>query len=228
MNRPVSPSLSREEVRDVDRRAVDEFDLTGLVLMENAGRGAADLLIAKGVVGPVVICCGKGNNGGDGFVIARHLEAAGVAVEVLLFADPAVVEGDAAVNLGVLRKASTPITVASQLNAADLSVTLQAADWIVDALLGTGLSGEVREPYRSIIASINSSGRPVLAADLPSGMDCNTGQPLRVCVRADVTATFVARKVGFDEAGADDLTGEVHVLPIGVPRTLLEELTSGA
>lgn len=216
------PPMTRQQVRDVDRRAMEEFGLPGRVLMENAGRGAADLLLARGVRGPVVLCCGKGNNGGDGFVIARHLEAAGVDVDVLLFTDPHELTGDAATNLAVLRRAQTPVTTALDLTPAEWAATLESADWIVDALLGTGLTGEVRAPYDQAIECINNARRPVLAVDLPSGMECDTGQALGKCVQAQVTATFVARKQGFDAAGADRLTGEVAVLPIGVPRLLLE------
>ena len=215
-------AMTREQVRDVDRRAMEEYGLSGLVLMENAGRGAADLLLKQGTTGPVVICCGKGNNGGDGFVVARHLEATGVRVEVLLFADPNDLAGDAAANLRVLQKAGTPVTPAGGLDGADLAVLLQSADWIVDALLGTGVSGEVRGRLREAIDAINASGRPVMAVDLPSGMDCNTGQPCGVCIKAALTATFVARKVGFDADGASEHTGAVEVLPIGVPRRLLD------
>jgi NAD(P)H-hydrate epimerase len=216
------PPMSREQVREVDRRAMDQFGLPGRVLMENAGRGAADLLLDRGVRGPVVLCCGKGNNGGDGFVMARHLEAAGIDVEVLLFADPRDLTGDAATNLVVLRRAQTPVTAALELTPAEWAATLQSADWIVDALLGTGLTGAVRAPYDAAIECINSAGRPVLAVDLPSGMDCDTGRPLGRCAQSQVTATFVARKQGFDAAGANRLTGEVVVLPIGVPRLLLQ------
>src|SRR5687768_6616687 len=99
-------ALTREQVRAVDRRAVDEYGMSGLVLMENAGRGVAETLITLGVNGPVVICCGKGNNGGDGFVIARHLDNRGKQVRVLLFADPAELRGDAAANWRILEKAN--------------------------------------------------------------------------------------------------------------------------
>lgn len=217
------PAMTRREVRDIDLRALQEFGLPGRVLMENAGRGAADLLLAQDVAGPIVICCGKGNNGGDGFVIARHLEAAGLDVEVLLFSDPHDLTGDTASNLAVLRAAQTPVTAALELTSAEWDATLQTADWVVDALLGTGLSGAVRDPYIGAIESINRSGRPVLAVDLPSGMDCDTGQPLGTCVRARLTATFVAPKVGFAAPEAAELTGDVAVLPIGVPRRLLQE-----
>lgn len=216
--------LSRDEVRRIDDRAVNEFRMSGLVLMENAGRGAAELLLRQNVTGPVVIVCGKGNNGGDGYVIARHLEAVSVDVHVLLLNDPTEVTGDAATNLTILQLAGTPITAIEVVDSAEFRTLLGAGDWIVDALLGTGLTGEVREPYRTAIERINDTDRPVLAVDLPSGMDSNTGQPLGVCVKATLTATFVARKVGFDAAGADEWTGTVEALPIGVPRRLLDDI----
>ena len=106
-------TLTREQSRDVDRRAVEQYGMTGLVLMENAGRGCAELLLTLGISGRVAICCGRGNNGGDGFVIARHLENAGVDVDVGLFAEESRIDGDAAANLRTLRAAGTPIRVLS-------------------------------------------------------------------------------------------------------------------
>src|SRR5947209_5571043 len=103
--------LTRAEVRALDRRALDEHGVPGVVLMENAGRGAAEVLLSLGVHGPVVVCCGKGNNGGDGFVIARHLANQQVPVSVLLFADPATLTGDAAVNYRIAAKLGLPVGV---------------------------------------------------------------------------------------------------------------------
>jgi NAD(P)H-hydrate epimerase len=210
--------LSRAEVRDVDRRAMDEFGMPGIALMENAGRGAAELLIQLGIDGPVTVCAGGGNNGGDGFVIARHLENRGFPVCALLFTDPNALEGDAATNFRILKAGGTLIV--DSLSVAK-AFDLASSDWIVDALLGTGMRGTVREPYATVIRQINDAGRRVLAVDLPSGLDCDTGQPLGVCVRAFHTATFVSRKLGFDAPGASRFTGEVHVVDIGVPRALL-------
>ncbi len=210
--------LSREQVREVDRRALAEFGLLGLVLMENAGRNSAELLRSLGIAGRVVICCGKGNNGGDGFVIARHLENAGVDVRVLLCVDSTSLAGDAATNFHVLQQAKTPMV----LTPSDWQTELADADWIVDALLGTGTQGIVREPFSSVIAAINRSGRPVFSIDLPSGLDCDTGQPLGCCIRATHTATFVARKPGFNVPQADQWTGLVHVVDIGVPRIMFQ------
>ncbi|MEX0715947.1 MAG: NAD(P)H-hydrate epimerase [Planctomycetaceae bacterium] len=223
---PLRP-LSRDEVRDVDRLAIEQYGLPGIVLMENAGRGAAELLQSLGIHGSVVVCAGAGNNGGDGFVIARHLDLAGHAVRVLLFARPDALRGDAAVNHRVVERAGIPIHVMEDDPApADIDRELKNAAWVVDALLGTGVRGAVRSPFDAIIDGINAAGRPVLAVDLPSGMDCDTGDPLGVCVRADHTVTFVARKKGFDAPGAARWTGAVHIVEIGAPRRLLDMFRS--
>ena len=161
---------------------------------------AQDLLIEHGVAGSqlVCVCCGKGNNGGDGFVIARQLAVRRIPVEVLIFEDPETFSGDAATNFQVLKRALIPIRQ-FQLpdQAAALADQFGRARWLVDALLGTGAADTVREPYRSAIEIMNAAGKPVLAVDLPSGLDCDTGDPGQCCVRASLTATFVARKRGF-------------------------------
>ena len=221
--------LSRQQSRAVDRIAIERYGLSGLVLMENAGRGTAELLLHKieesETAGPIVICCGKGNNAGDGFVIARHLAINGQDVFLLLFSPPGELAGDAAVNFHIVEQMGLPLRVV--LTAEDRAFAgerLAAADWIVDALLGTGTSGEVREPSRSAIRAINAAGKRVLAVDLPSGLDCDTGEPLGECVRATVTATFVAAKTGFDAPAAQPFLGTVEVVSIGAPREIAESL----
>jgi NAD(P)H-hydrate epimerase len=209
--------LSRQQVRLLDRRAIDDFGVPGVVLMENAGRGAAEYLLSVGVHGPVAICCGKGNNGGDGFVIARHLDLHRVEVRVHLFAQPQELSGDAAIHFRILERSGL---VAS---AVPLVASLATADWIVDALFGTGLSGPVRPPFDAVIAAINASGKKVLAVDIPSGLDCDTGRPLGPTVRAAHTVTLVAPKKGFAETTAAEWLGRVHVADIGAPRKLLAE-----
>jgi len=224
-------SLTRSEVRDVDRRAIEEFGLPGIVLMENAGRNAAAVLHAaagrSGSVAPVVVACGPGNNGGDGFVIARHLENLGHDVRLLVACDPAGYRGDAAINCRVAERSGSAIHLLAAADPAAWRLRLTGAAWIVDALLGTGTTGAARGPIAAAIEAIDAvraDGARVFAVDLPSGLDCDTGRPLGPCVEADVTATFVARKLGFDEPGADRYTGAVHVVDIGVPRSLLESL----
>jgi NAD(P)H-hydrate epimerase len=215
--------LSREEVRSLDRRAAEEYAVSTLLLMENAGRGTAELLCSLGITGEVVICCGKGNNGGDGFVIARHLDIAGVRVRVKLFAEPARLTGDALTNYQILTHSDIPLEVCtSPRDPTALTAELARADWLVDALFGTGLTGPVRSPFDQVIAALNSSGAKILAVDLPSGLDCDTGEPLGATVRALHTATFVARKKGFAAPAAQSWVGTVHVLGIGAPRKLVE------
>lgn len=217
--------LNREQVREVDRRAIEEFGLPGVVLMENAGRGCTDWLLERGVAGRVVICCGRGNNGGDGFVIARHLDNHGVDVRVLLFARPDDLRGDAAINFRVIERAGLAIRVLTEpADLPSLADEFRPAEWIVDGLLGTGTLGRLREPVATVIEAINQSPARVLAIDLPSGLDCDTGTPVDLerpaVVRAEATATFVARKPGFDVPEAAAFCGEVRVIDIGVPRAL--------
>jgi NAD(P)H-hydrate epimerase len=215
--------LTRDQSRDLDRRAVEEFGLPGVVLMENAGRGTAELLLGLGVTGQVAVCCGKGNNGGDGFVIARHLDNRGVAVRVLLFGRPEDLHGDAAVNYTVIARSNLPVAVHANKRVDQEALTrdLATADWVVDALFGTGLTGPLRAPFDAVVAAVNACGRRVLAVDIPSGLDCDTGRPLGPTVRAEHTATMAALKKGFTEPAAREWLGRVHVIDIGVPRVLL-------
>jgi NAD(P)H-hydrate epimerase len=216
-------SLSRNEILDIDRRAIEEVGVPGSVLMENAGRGTAGLMERIGIEGPVVIVAGHGNNGGDGFVVARHLDCHGYDVRVLLVANSSALPSEAAVNWRILTNSG----VASQElgnapGTAAIKSAVSKADWTVDGLLGTGAYGPIREPFASVIECLTKSAKRILAIDAPSGLDCETGKPLGPCIRAQHTATFVSRKHGFDAPGASRYTGEVHVIDIGVPRALLE------
>ena len=228
-------SLTREQVRAVDLQAIGDYSLPGIVLMENAGRNAAHLLhaLASAATFPapwrVTIACGRGNNGGDGFVMARHLENLGAEIKILLASDPSVYRGDAAINHAVAVRAGIAINQLESAPVSEWSAALAGSDWIVDALLGTGSSGAPRGAVATAIRAINlarhphghSPPRKIFAVDIPSGLDCDTGLAAGECLRADVTATFVARKIGFDAPGAAAFTGAVHVLDIGVPRRLL-------
>jgi NAD(P)H-hydrate epimerase len=200
-----------------------------LTLMENAGSAVAEFArSAYPTAKTFGIICGKGNNGGDGFVIARHLDNFGWPVKVLLFAKPSELAGDAAVMFEIVKRSGLKIEyfAANAVRFEDYlndELTNFGDGWIVDALFGTGLSGAVREPFDRVIAAINASPAPVLAVDIPSGLDCDTGQPLGIAVRADVTATFVDRKAGFFAEEAQPWLGEVHVLEIGAPRALVAQ-----
>jgi NAD(P)H-hydrate epimerase len=171
--------------------------------------------------------CGKGNNAGDGFVIARHLDLRGVAVKVVMLSPSGELQGDAAVNFGVLAKCGVKLVdLSSDFDAARFIDALSDAEWIVDAILGTGTTGAPRPPYDGAIRLMNAAPGRRLAVDLPSGLDCDSGEPAEPTVRAGHTCTFVAPKAGFANPAAAACLGKVHVLDIGAPRGLIEEYTS--
>jgi NAD(P)H-hydrate epimerase len=219
------PTLTRDQARELDRRAIEEFGMSGLVLMENAGRGCVDLMELVGIGGPVVVCCGRGNNAGDGFVIARHLDLRDAIVKVLLCAPPDQLRGDALVNYQILVRSGIPLVECWRPeDAGGMARHLTGADWIVDALLGTGASGPPRPPLDRIIASLNAHPCRRLAVDLPSGLDCDSGIPAEPTIVADHTCTFVAAKTGFNNPQAALFLGQVYVLDIGAPRKLVDEI----
>lgn len=225
-------ALTRQQSREVDRIAIERYGFSGLVLMENAGRGATDVLLQQDVEllnsgdQRVVILCGKGNNAGDGFVIARHLELRGVRVLVVLLAAADEISGDAKSNLDILSRIHTPILDLSA--AEDLANALDSqtgnSRWIVDAMLGTGAQGEPREPVATAIRWMNEQPAQRLAIDVPSGLDCDTGQAASTTVRADHTCTFVAPKRGFLKPESQEYLGTIHIVSIGVPAQILSGL----
>lgn len=211
--------LTRDQVRQIDQWAVERGGIPSLVLMENAGRGCTDVLAARLAAreGPVCVCCGKGNNGGDGFVIARHLAVRDIPVHVCYFHEPDAMSHDARVNFIILKQLGIPTrSFADPAKRRDLEGVLHASQWIVDALLGTGITGSVREEDAQIIEALNRSGRPILAVDLPSGMDCDTGAA-DSAISATVTATMVALKPALVSPQGLQKAGEVVVVDIGIP-----------
>ena len=220
--------LSCQQLRELDRQASEIYGLPTIVLMENAGRGATEILMRLGIAGKVVICCGKGNNGGDGLVIARHLDFAGIPVEIILTVPPDQLTGDAAVQLHIVRESKLLIHYATpaELTGSWLTDQLSGTDWIIDALFGTGLYGPLRSPFDAVVKAINAANARRLAVDIPSGLDGDSGTPPGETIRADHTVTFVAQKPGFAKPGADGWLGKVHVVPIGIPRRLLESAHS--
>jgi NAD(P)H-hydrate epimerase len=227
-------TLTRAEVRELDRRATEGFGVPGLVLMENAGRGCAELLTRLNPDrAPTLILCGPGNNGGDGFVIARHLDNRGWPVSVHVVARHSQHAGDADINFDILYTSGIEFTQYRpdhfEQSHRDLFLRrVTAAGWVVDALFGTGLARALGAPFDFLAEAVNGSGKPVLAVDLPSGLDCDTGEPLGPTVRAAHTATFVAPKRGFLNPNAKAWTGAVHVVDIGAPRVLVEEYRNRA
>lgn len=216
--------LTRAEVRAVDMLASERFGISGLTLMENAGHGCTEQLLALGCSGPVAIFCGKGNNGGDGLVIARLLHERGVTVRVLLFGNRDELSSDAAANYQRLPGELPVFNHSGPFDAEKIVHNLGQPQWTVDALLGTGSSGSPRPPLDQAIRLLNEQAGRKMAIDIPSGLDCETGIPAEPTFRADHTCTFVAPKVGFDNPAARTVLGEVHVIDIGVPPELLNDL----
>ncbi len=210
--------MSRTDVREIDRQA-EADGLPTRVLMENAGRGAAEVLLRLGVRGPVLVCCGKGNNGGDGLVAARHLAAWGVDVRVLLFATVDELTGPAMENWHALMAAGVPAQTAWPFDEASVVAGLGQAGWVVDALFGIGLTSPPRPPFDRLVALIDAGPASVFAIDVPSGLDADTGEPLGPTVRARHTATFVAPKRGFANPASTTWTGKVHVVDLGLGRS---------
>jgi NAD(P)H-hydrate epimerase len=223
--------LTRAQVREVDRVAIEEYGVSGLVLMENAGRNAVEavdgfLHRADRRLSGILIVCGSGNNGGDGFVMARHLSNRGETVRVNLLSDLVKLSPDAAANYQICKAMNIPIAICNDAGAAS-RLEIRERDLIVDAILGTGFLGDVREPAASVIRRINqSTNAGVVAIDVPSGLDCDTGTPAADCVRADMTVTFVASKVGFESPAAKAVLGRVVVADIGAPREIIDRVMS--
>jgi len=219
--------VTRAEMREIDRRAIEEFGIPAAVLMENAGRGsaveAARLYRERGLRGPVLVFCGAGNNGGDGFVIARHLANAGLAVQILLCCDPSRIDRgrEAGFNLTICERMALPIR---GLNAPEFVQSVRrdlvAGALVVDAIFGTGLSQPPKEPQATLLRLLDEARLPTLAVDVPSGLDVDTGLPLGVALHADVTATMACPKVGFRGAG-EAYVGRLAVVDIGLPAFLV-------
>jgi hydroxyethylthiazole kinase-like uncharacterized protein yjeF len=216
--------LTAAEMQELDRRTIEEVGIPGIVLMENAGRGAVDHLCRRFgdlFPGPVLVLAGKGNNGGDGYVIARHLLNRSWQVRTVVLAQREAVAGDAAVNLKALLNSGGEVVFAGEEGS--LSQCLEAQTdrrLIVDALFGTGLTSEVRGIYARAIEWANGTGIPILAVDIPSGIDATTGQVLGRCVRAALTVTFAFPKLGHVLYPGAGYVGELATVDIGIPLTL--------
>ncbi len=261
-------TLTRQQVRQVDRLAIEALGIPGVVLMENAGRNATRVILdlirnnlglyqsRSGLRGPVrprqgnlgrfcdsdaansypmgitpdsarvVVLAGSGNNGGDGYVIARHLHNQAVGVAIYTTADPAQLKGDAAINHAICDKMGLAIHRVGHGQAlADQAAAWGRAHVVVDALLGTGFMGSIRPALAKVIESCNTlRGPKVVAIDIPSGLDCDTGRPSNATIRADLTVTFVATKPGLANPAAQAYVGQVVVVDIGCPPQLIREV----
>lgn len=233
--------LTREQVRAVDRLAIERYGVPGIVLMENAARGLVEETLRflferwrkkfgteaeRWPVSPeefprgvkALIVCGGGNNGGDGFAAARHLHNHGCVCTIVLTRPPEAYAGDAKINFGVVQAMKLPIVDATNLE------EIGEHDVILDGLLGTGLSEAVREAEQRVIQWMNVRHEPIVAIDIPSGLDCDRGEPLGAAVRAAMTVTFVGMKLGFTNPASRVYTGAVRVVGIGAPAEVVEQV----
>jgi len=217
--------LTCQQIRELDILAIEHVGIPGLVLMENAGRAVAEFvyqILANPPRAKVVVLCGPGNNGGDGYVVARMLRNAGVPAGVVLAAARDRVRGDAAANLRIYERLEAPLLDASESGSDErVSEAIATSAVVVDALLGTGSSGPPRGLIAELIRRANASRANRVAVDIPSGLDGDSGSLSEPCFRADATVTFVAPKVGFEAAEAREMLGRIVVADIGVPRELI-------
>jgi hydroxyethylthiazole kinase-like uncharacterized protein yjeF len=220
--------VKASEMKAMDRLTIQEIGIPGVVLMENAARGASRVFLAHfapPLNSRVLILCGRGNNGGDGYVMARYLSEAGLNVTVLVLAEFSKIAGDALVNLKILRRMGLKVQeVPTEALWKKKRRLLQDSDFIIDGILGTGLNSAVRGFYARVIEELNKANKPVTAIDIPSGLNADTGQVMGVAVQAELTVTFGFPKIGqlaFPGAG---LVGRLVRIDIGIPDAVAERI----
>ena len=217
-------TVTSAEMQAIDQKAIQEYGIPSILLMENAGRGIAGLISLEAIqqkreMANVLFFCGKGNNGGDGLVAARHLKNNGFKINILLFCDPKSLKNDPAVNYKIAEKMKIPIEVIdSAFDENKYQPLLKEADFIVDALFGIGLQRDVDEPYLSAIVAMNESGKKIVSVDVPSGLNADTGEVMGMAVNARWTATLGLPKAGFFMRQGSMHIGELNVIDIGLPR----------
>jgi NAD(P)H-hydrate epimerase len=215
--------VSALQMRAIDRRAIEGLGIPGLELMESAGRGIAhyikDILQGETKGKRIAIFCGKGNNGGDGYVIARYLHSWGALAHVFITSERSEIQGDALVNLQKIEHLGIKAT---RLGMSDALPILSGTDLIIDAIFGTGFRGEADNQVKRIIESINSSGIEVLAVDTPSGLDNDAGSIANVCVRATFTASLALPKIGQYLYPGRAYCGQIKIIDIGLPAEAIQ------
>ena len=219
-----------EEMKQIDAATTKEFGLPGLLLMENAGRAVAataESILEDCSNKRVVVFAGKGNNAGDGFVTARTLQGRGAHVTVILLAEPDAYSGDALRQLEVLQKCNPFLfTLRTEQDWDKAAIAGELADLVIDGLLGTGFRGELNLAFARAAKLINSLAAPVLAIDMPSGVEPDTGKAAKGAVKADVTVTLAAPKPGLYLYPGAEHAGEIMVAEIGIPAVILAESDS--
>lgn len=209
--------VTAQEMQQIDRTTIESYGLSGSILMERAGLSVARRIKERFDKRPVVVLAGGGNNGGDGFVVARELHNDGWNVKVLLFAKRDQLKGDALFHSKAAEKFGVLIEERTKIKVEELTDTV-----VVDALLGTGLKKEVKAPLNKVIDTLNESGSPVAAVDIPSGISSDTGQIMGAAIKACITVTFGLPKRGHYLYPGCGFAGELFIEDIGFPKTLLE------
>ena len=241
--------ISAEEIRRMDQSAIQDYSIPGLLLMENAGRSVSDVIFREYKPCKVLIVTGKGNNGGDGLVVARHLANRGYSVQVVLLEDPARLKADPLLNFSIISKMNIPWVLMAAGSEEKIFGFCQESELVVDAIFGIGIHSPVRGIFEKAIRAINRcgsntdqskrsgdwgrpnyhlgkeikslGGRPVVSIDIPSGLDADTGQVHGVAVKATKTVTLALPKRGLFEGEGPKYAGEIEVADIGIPRELL-------
>jgi ADP-dependent NAD(P)H-hydrate dehydratase / NAD(P)H-hydrate epimerase len=220
--------LNAAQMRDADRQTIDEIGIPSMVLMENAGRQVVAALEAAYDDLPdrhAAVLCGPGNNGGDGFVVARTLHQRGVDVSVFVIGTMAAVKGDARLNLEILGRLGLTVVEISDEQAWDLHFSeISQCDLIVDAIFGTGLRSALAGMMETVAADVNASGIPVVAVDLPSGMSADRAEPIGECIRAALTVTLAAPKLPLVLPPGETHAGNIVVADIGIPPEVIDNL----
>lgn len=213
--------LNTAQIQTCDRVAIDDYGIPELVLMENAGTQVVEAMeefFGSDAPGSVAVCCGKGNNGGDGLVVARHLYNLGLDVRAYLFSSADQLDGSPATNFKMAQALGVPITEIPDAEAWKRHfAALESYDCVVDALFGTGITGGLRGHYGEVVDAINAAGAAVVAVDVPSGLSADSGEVEGPVVDADLTVTFAAAKLCHVLSPAEDYCGEIYVVDIGIP-----------
>ena len=222
--------VKSSEIQEMDRITIEEMGIPGVVLMENAARGATRAFLDHfdpPVGSYALILCGRGNNGGDGYAIARYLHQEKLRVTVIVLAETAKIRGDALLNLEVIKRMGLNIIEAASRDGWNrTSELISTCDYIIDGILGTGLNAPVGGVYAEIIDAINRSQKSVMAIDIPSGLNADTGQVMGVAVRADLTVTFGFPKAGQLVYPGAELVGRLVRINIGIPNEVADRIPS--
>jgi len=223
MRKPVTV----RQIQNLDKIAIERYGIPSLVLMENAGRAVAEEVkkyLRKKERPRVCVVCGSGNNGGDGFVVARHLVNAGILAKIFIVGKIQQLKYDAAINYQILQRMECPVVECRGTKFCAPTKDIARADVVVDAIFGVGLDRTIAEPFRSVIETINREAKYVVAIDIPSGLDGTNGKIYGVCVKADKTVTFSFPKKGFFKNHGPRQTGRVVTVDIGIPEQVIRKV----